>query len=176
MKHRLALCILLAALGGVASAEEYRLGDLAVKDPWTREMPPVSETGAVWFRVVNHGSADQIVSVQSPFAERAELHTHELKDGVAKMRHLPSVEVPAHGDLVFEPGDRHVMMIGLEEPLMAGESFPMTIRFAQAGEVEVRVRIRSSEMAGYGGLSGHSGHSEDSGELFDSRDSPETIA
>ena len=176
MKHRLALCILLAALGGVASAEEYRLGDLVVKDPWAREMPPVSETGAVWFRVVNHGGADQIVSVQSPFAERAELHTHELEDGVAKMRHLPSVEVPAHGDLVFEPGDRHVMMIGLEEPLVAGESFPMTIRFAQAGEVEVQVRIRSSEMAGYGGLSGHSGHSEDSGELFDSRDSPETIA
>ena len=176
MKHGLALCVLLAALGGGASAEEYRLGDLVVEDAWAREMPPVSETGAVWFRVVNHGVADQIVSVQSAFAERTELHTHELEDGVAKMRHLPSVEVPAHGNLVFEPGDRHVMLIGLEEALVAGESFPMTIRFARAGEVEVQVRIRSSEMAGYGGLSGHSGHSEDSGELFDSRDSPEAIA
>ena len=176
MKHRWTLCILLAALGGGASAEEYRLGDLVVEDPWSREMPPVSETGAVWFRIVNHGDTDHIVSVRSPFAERTELHTHELEDGVAKMRHLPSVEVPAHGNVVFEPGDRHVMMIGLEETLVAGESFPMTIRFAQAGEVDVQVRIMSSEMAGYGGLSGHSGHSEGSGELFDSRDSPEAIA
>ena len=176
MKHRLALIVLLTTLGGAAPAGEYRLGDLVVQDPWAREMPPVSATGAVWFRVVNHGGADRIVSVRSPFAERAELHTHELEDGVAKMRHLPSLEVPAHGDVVFEPGDRHVMLIGLKEALVAGESFPVTIRFAQAGEVEVVVRVRSSEMAGYGGLSIHSGHAEDSGELSGSRDPPEAIA
>jgi len=172
----MALIVLLAALGGATLAEEYRLGDLVVKDPWAREMPPVSATGAVWFRVVNHGGADRIVSVRSPFAERAELHTHELEDGVAKMRHLPSVEVPAQGDLVFEPGDRHIMLVGLKEALVAGESFPVTIRFAQAGEMEVVVRVRSSEMAGYGGLSIHSGHAEDSGELSGSRDPPEAFA
>ena len=176
MKHGLPLFVLLAALGGVALAEEYRLGDLVVQDPWAREMPPVSETGAVWFRVVNRGGADRLVSVQSAFAERTELHTHELEDGVAKMRHLPSVEVPAQGDLVFEPGDRHVMLIGLEEALVAGESFPMIMRFARAGEMEVQVRIRSSDMAGYGGLSSHSGHSEDSGKLFESGDPPEAFA
>ena len=176
MKHRLALMVLLAALGGAALAEEYRLGDLVVKDPWAREMPPVSATGALWFRVVNHGGADRIVSVQSSFAERAELHTHELEDGIAKMRHLPSVEVPAHGGLVFEPGDRHVMLIGLNEALVAGERFPATIRFARAGELEVVVRVRSSEMARYGGLSIHSGHSEGSGELSGSRDPPEALA
>ena len=68
------------------------------------------------------------------------------------------------------------MLIGLNEALVAGESFPVTIRFAQAGEVEVVVRVRSSEMAGYGGLSIHSGQSEDSGELSGSRDPPEAIA
>ena len=167
---------MLVALGGAALAEEYSLGGLVVKDPWARELPPVSTTGAVWFRVVNHGRADRIVSVQSPFAERAELHVHELEDGVARMRHLPSVEVPAHGALVFEPGDRHVMLIGLKEALVAGESFPVSIRFAQAGEVKVVVRVRSSEMAGYGGLSIHSGHSEESGELSGSRDRPEAFA
>ena len=176
MRHRLPLFALLTVLGAAALAEEYRLGELVVQNPWAREMPPVSETGAVWLRVVNHGVADRIVSVRSPFAERAELHTHELEDGVVKMRHLPGVEVPAQGHLVFEPGDRHVMLIGLSEALVAGESFPITIRFAQAGEMEVAVRVRSSEMAGYGGLSIHSGHSEGSGELFGSRDPPEALA
>ena len=84
MKHRLPLFVLLAALGGAALAEEYRLGDLVVEDPWARELPPVSETGAAWFRVVNHGGADRIVSVQSPVAERAELHTHEVEDGMSR--------------------------------------------------------------------------------------------
>lgn len=164
MKDKLALFVLLAALGGVTLAEEYRLGDLVVEDPWAREMPPVSATGAAWFRVVNHGGADRIVSVKSSAAERAEMHAHEMEDGVAKMRHLPSVEVPAQGELAFEPGARHVMLIGLEEALVAGGSFPMTIRFEQAGAIEVAVHVRSSEEAGH---DGHSGQSEHTQQFFD---------
>ena len=162
--------VLLAALGGAASTEEYRLGDLVVEDPWARELPPVSETGAAWFRVVNHGAGDHIVSVQSPVAERAELHSHEMEDGMARMRHLPAVEVPAHGELVFEPGARHVMLIGLDEPLVAGERFPMTIAFENAGAIEVQVRIEVSGEAGHGAHSGHSDHSgdsQDSSHFFD---------
>lgn len=173
MKHRLPLFVLLAALGGAALAEEYRLGDLVVEDPWARELPPVSETGAAWFRVVNHGGADRIVSVQSPVAERAELHTHEMEDGIAKMRYLPSVEVPTQSDIAFEPGTRHVMLIGLEEPLVAGESFPLTLQFENAGAIEVRVQVVASEVTVHGG---QSGHSEDSGQFFDSGDSPEALA
>ena len=165
MKHRLPLLVLLAALGGVALAGEFRLGDLVVNDPWAREMPPVSETGAAWFRVVNHGGGDRIVAVQSPAAERAELHTHEMEDGVAKMRHLPSVEVPSQSEVLFEPGARHVMLIGLEEALVAGESFPMTIRFERAGAIKVVVQVRSLEEAGNGS---DSGHSNSASQFFDS--------
>ena len=160
MKRNLSLIVLLAALGGAALAEEYRLGDLAVEDPWAREMPPVSATGAAWFRLVNHGAADRIVSVHSAVAERAALHAHEIEDGVAKMRHLPSLEVPAMGELVFEPGARHVMLIGLEDALVAGESFPMTIRFEQAGDLEVAVLVKALEVAGHDADSGQSNQSK----------------
>ena len=176
MKHRLPLFVLLAALGGAALAEEYRLGNLVVEDPWAREMPPVSETGAAWVRVVNRGGADRIVSVQSPTAARAGLHTHEMEDGVAKMRHLPSVEVPGQSDVAFEPGARHVMLTGLNAAIVAGETFPMTIRFENAGAIEVLVRVRESGELAQGGLSGQSGHSEDSGQFLDSGDPPEAFA
>ena len=164
MKDKLALFVLLATLGGVTLAEEYRLGDLVVEDPWARELPPVSETGAAWFRVVNHGAADRIVSVNSSAAERAEMHAHEMEDGVAKMRHLSSVEVPARSEVVFEPGDHHVMLVGLTEALVAGENFRMTIHFEQAGAIEVAVHVRSSEGAGDGS---HSGLSDDTRQFFE---------
>ena len=45
------------------------------------------------------------VSVHSPIAERTELHTHEMEDGVMKMRRIPSAVVPAGGELAFEPGE-----------------------------------------------------------------------
>ena len=39
------------------------------------------------------------------------------------MRHLHEVEVPAGGEVSFEPGALHVMPIGLMQPLVGGESF-----------------------------------------------------
>ena len=152
--HSVSLLVLLAALGGPAAADEYRLGDLVVHGPWAREMPPVAETGAVYFRIESRGSEDRVVSVHTPVAEGAELHTHEMEDGVMKMLRLPSTEVPAQGELVFEPGDRHVMLIGLSRALVAGESFPMTLHFEGAGVIELSVRVRASEEAGYAGLAG----------------------
>ena len=153
MKHRLLLFVILAVLGSAALAGEYRLGDLIVHGPWAREMPPTAETAAVYFRIENSGSADRIVSAHSPYAERAELHTHELEDGVMKMGRVAAAEVPAGGELAFEPGGHHVMLVELDKTLIAGASFPMTIRFELAGEVEVRVRIRAFEEVARGAQS-----------------------
>ena len=127
MSYRLPLLTVLtvlAVLGGAASAEQYRIGDLVIESPWSREMPPVAETGAVWFLVENRGAADRIVSADSPIAAETELHAHEVEDGVVKMRRLASVEVPAGSETAFAPGGRHVMLIGLEEPLVAGAQPP----------------------------------------------------
>lgn len=145
--------LLIAALGAPVSAQQYTLGDLSIERPWSRELPAVAPNGAAYFQVDNGGGkAARIVSARSPIAERAEFHTHETEGGVMKMRHLQSVEVPAQGGVSFEPGGLHVMLVGLKEPLVAGESFPLTLGFQEAGEIEVKVEITA------GGMSGHSGH------------------
>ncbi len=182
MSYRLPLLTVLtvlAVLGGAASAEQYRIGDLVIESPWSREMPPVAETGAVWFLVENRGAADRIVSADSPIAAETELHAHEVEDGVVKMRRLASVEVPAGSETAFAPGGRHVMLIGLEEPLVAGESFAMTVRFERAGAVEVRVRVRTSGELAHRAHSGHSDHSDppdEPGHFFDSDPPDDALA
>jgi copper(I)-binding protein len=65
-----------------------------------------------------------------------------MTDGMMMMRQLDSVEVPAGGNLEFKPGGNHVMLIGLERPLVACERFPLTLRFKDAGDVELIVEVR----------------------------------
>ena len=141
---RLSSLILIAALSGSACAGQYALGELSIHGPWSRELPPVAPNGAAYFRVDNGaGAPARIVSVHSPIADRVEIHTHDMEGGVMKMRHVRSVEVPAQGSVAFEPGGLHVMLIGLKQPLVAGERFPLTIEFRDAGRVEVEVEVRS---------------------------------
>ena len=154
MTPRLSLFVMLAALGSAAFAGEYRLGDLVVKEHWMREMPPVAETAVAYFRVENRGDeGDRLVSVHSPLAEEAELHLHEMEDGVMVMQRLPSAEVPAEGTIALAPGGLHVMLVGLAEAPAAGERFPMTLHFERAGTIEVQVRVRSFEEAAHSALS-----------------------
>ena len=130
-------------------------GGLSIHRPWSRELPPVAPNGAAYFRVENGGRETvRIVSVSTPIADRAELHAHETDGGVMKMRHVHSVEVPAGGSVSFEPGGLHVMLIGLKQPLVGGESFPLTLGFDEAGTIEVTVEITRE------GRTDHSGHGE----------------
>lgn len=134
--------LLVSVLSAPATAQPYMLGDLSIHDPWSRELPPVAPNGAAYLRVENGGSeADRVVAAHSPIAERAETHTHEMDGGVMKMRHVHSIEVPGHGEVTFEPGGLHVMLIGLKKPLVRGESFPLTLEFDKAGTIEVTVEI-----------------------------------
>ena len=152
--------VLGCALGGLLSAapaaQHHTLGDLSIHGAWSRELPPVAPNGAAYFHVRNGGSdAVRIVSVSSPVADRAELHAHESDGGVMKMRHVHEVEVPAGEAISLEPGGLHVMLIGLKQPLVDGESFPLTVEFDNAGTIEVTVEITRE------GRTDHSGHADD---------------
>ena len=45
----------------------------------------------------------------------------------------------------------HVMLVGLKQPLKAGEVFPLVLNFANAGPVKVQVRVRETAGTGEGG-------------------------
>ncbi|PWG62613.1 copper chaperone PCu(A)C [Spiribacter halobius] len=132
------------------------LAPLAVADPgpeirgvWARATPPMIENGAVYFEIVNPAPrADTLLGVETPRVPRAELHRSDTSSGQARMAHTPRVQVPAEGAVRFEPGGRHVMLMGLQEPLQAGERFPLTLRFERAGEVTVEVTVQPATAMG----------------------------
>ena len=77
-----------------------------------------------------------------------------------KMRRVETVELAPGEPLVLAPGGLHVMMMGLEEPLVDGKSFPLTLNFERAGTVEVTVRIFEPEESGHDMKHGDMKHEE----------------
>jgi copper(I)-binding protein len=57
------------------------------------------------------------------------------------MQQVPSVEVPAGGTVVFEPGGFHVMLLELPDPLETGEEFDVTLTLDDDTEVVVPVTV-----------------------------------
>ena len=115
---------------------------LVVESAWARATAPTASTGAAYF-VIRGGSADdQLLSATATVAERVELHTHTMADGMMQMRQLTEVAVPAGATVEFKPGGLHVMLIGLKAPLAAASSFDLALRFAKGGTQTVQVGVR----------------------------------
>jgi copper(I)-binding protein len=119
---------------------------ITVSDPWARPSPPETDSTAIYVVLTNRtDGANRLVAAKTGRCERTELHRTEISDdGVASM--VPAVD----GDLMFGPGEElafepnalHVMCIGIEEPLVVGESFDVEFTFAVGEPLTVAVAVR----------------------------------
>jgi copper(I)-binding protein len=143
----LAACLLVA---GAAAAQT---GQVELKDAWARATPGKAENGAAYLTIVSPG-ADRLVSLSTPVAKKAELHTMTMEGGVMKMRPLDGLDVPASQPVTLKPGGAHIMLMGLNQPLQADQSFPLTLSFEKAGQREVTVAVEKPGAMGPGGHAG----------------------
>lgn len=116
---------------------------IQVTHAWSRAMPPSSTTGAIYLHIINSGSEpDRLRSAYTPQAERTELHQHLMVNGLMHMQPIPDgLEIPAQGQVDFRPGQNHLMLINLTQPLVAGQYIPLTLRFDRQGEYRLTVPV-----------------------------------
>jgi copper(I)-binding protein len=136
---------------------------IAVEAPFARASAGQARNGAAYLSIKNTGAhADRLIGAKAAVSKRAELHTHLHENGVMKMRPVDAIEVPANGMAMLKPGGDHVMLMGLTAPLVEGQTFPLTLVFEKAGEIEVMVSVGGVGAMGGGHGSGqgssHGGH------------------
>lgn len=143
-------------LAATVSAHSFTLGALELGHPWSRAMPEASPTGAAYLSIKNTGKqADTLLSASTPRADKAELHVHLNDNGVMRMREVSGgVAVAAGSEVKFAPGGYHIMLMGLKQPLKAGEHFPLTLKFAKSGSITVDVQVEKDTPTAME----HSGH------------------
>ena len=115
--------------------------DVSVSHAWSRATPPGITTGVVYLTIVNRGDEDELLRVESPSAEHVEMHETLEHDGMMEMRPLETLRLPAGSTVKFEPSGKHMMLIGLRQPLREGESVPLTLVFRRAGRLPARAVV-----------------------------------
>jgi copper(I)-binding protein len=106
-------------------------------------LPPVKgNPGAIYFTVHNDSSSPATIrAAHADGAQSAMIHQSMKMDGVASMRDVPEIAVPAHGELAFEPGGLHVMVFGLDDTLQKGASTDVTLTFASGDKVTFPAQV-----------------------------------
>lgn len=114
----------------------------AASDAWARATPPGTTVGAVYMTIVGGAGDDRLLGAATDRAGAVELHTVVDDGGMARMRPIEFLDLPAGKRTSLAPQGTHLMLIDLQSPLVAGDEFTLTLRFATAGEHEVTVVVR----------------------------------
>jgi len=114
---------------------------IAVQNAWARASAGANGTSAAYLTVVDHGPADRLLSASTPVASKVELHETKMDGTVMRMLPVAGIDVAPGKPAELKPGGLHIMLMGLTQPLRAGESFPLTLTFAHAPPVTVTVPV-----------------------------------
>jgi periplasmic copper chaperone A len=129
-----------------ALAHEYRAGDVRIGHPYATPSLAGASSGAAYIATLESTSAkpDRLLRASTPLAGSVELHTMSVgADGVMRMRMLDAIAVVPDQPIKMRPGQgTHLMLVGLKQPLVEGERFPMTLEFERAGKVDVKVVVQ----------------------------------
>jgi periplasmic copper chaperone A len=141
--------LLLLSLGTAQAqspAPVYQLGGIQVTRLQAPPTPPTAGVAAVYLWIANSGTkADALISISSPIAAKAQMHSSTMTQGVMQMRPVEALELPPGMTIKIEPGALHIMLQGLKQPLEAGAAFPMTLEFRDAGMLVVQVPVKALE-------------------------------
>ena len=124
-------------------------GAVEVISAWARPTAPGAKVGGAFMTIIGGPRADRVMSASSPAAVTLELHTHIMDGGVAQMRPVSAISVPANGRVELKPGGLHIMLINLQAPLKAGDTIQLTLRFEKAGARTVEVPIMAQSSGGH---------------------------
>jgi copper(I)-binding protein len=147
-RNILALLVVALGLSFSVQAQEAKVGSIKVEQAYTRSTVPGQMAAGGFMKIENKGTADQLVSASSPVAGEVQLHEMAMEGNVMKMRQVKDIAVPAGGSVELKPGGLHLMFMNIKAPLTAGESVPVKLKFAKAGEVEVKMPVNAMGQSG----------------------------
>jgi copper(I)-binding protein len=133
----------------IASTALAQPAQLEVNNAWARATAGKADTGVAYV-AIQSPTADRLVSLSTPAAKKAELHTMLMQGMVMKMRPLSGLDIPAGQPVTLKPGGDHIMLMGLNQALRPGETFPLTLDFEKAGARTVTVTVEKAGATGPG--------------------------
>jgi copper(I)-binding protein len=113
---------------------------IKVENAWARATAPGQKVAA-GFMDLTADTDMVLLGGSSPVSKSVELHFMRMENGVMEMRQLKEIRLPRGQTVRLQPGDLHVMLIGLKNPIREGQKVPLTLMVKGADGKEKKLAI-----------------------------------
>lgn len=139
--------LLIAALFASALAQA---AEVRVTDAWVRATVAGQKVSGAYMKIRSDTDA-KLVGVTSAAISRVEIHEMKMDGDVMRMREIKFIDLPKGKPVSLEPGGYHIMLMNLKQPIVAGESVPLTLTIESGGKrqtVDVKATARAPGTGG----------------------------
>ena len=144
MKRLLVIGLAVLTFVGYAHADSHRALGIQSDGLYSFATSASQKNGVVGGDLENITGQDiSIVRAESDVADRVELHTHLMDDGVMMMREVESYKVEANDEFELGPKAEHIMLMGLKTQLKQGDVFSVRLFDENGTSIEVPVLVRA---------------------------------
>lgn len=116
-----------------------------VTEGWIRVTPGGMAMLAGYARIENAcPSPLSIVRASSPDFADTSIHETTLQGGMSRMRPVPRLQVPAHGDVAMRPGGVHLMLMQPRTAVKAGDTVEIDFALEDGRTLRGRFTLRAA--------------------------------
>ena len=113
---------------------------LEVKDAWARDTVGSVANAAVYMTITSP-TPDRLIAASATVAKKTDLMTMEGGSAAMGMKYLEAIDIPANTPVRLNPSGLHVWLTRLSQPLKAGQTFALSLKFEKAGDRQLAVSV-----------------------------------
>lgn len=133
---------LIAILAGSLLATAALADNVSIENAWVRATAPGQKVAGGFMELT--ADADMtLVGGSSPVSNTLELHVMRMENGVMEMREMKEIALPKGKTVRLQPGDLHLMFIGLKQQIKPDQKVPLTLRVKGADGKEQKLAIQA---------------------------------
>ena len=137
---------LVMLLTGGLLATSALADNIKIENAWVRATAPGQKVAGGFMDLT--ADADMtLIGGSSPVSREFELHFMRMQDGVMEMRQMQEIKLPKGKTVSLEPGDLHVMFIGLKSQIKPGQKVPMTLIVKDADGKQQKLAVQAEALS-----------------------------
>ena len=143
-------CIVFSTLVGMGvvhahTTENITHEHITIIGPSINITSPAAPVASAYMMITNNSERDErLVAITLHYAEKSELHSMSINDGVMIMRPIDGgIIIPKGQTIALKSGGNHAMFMKLTKPLKEGETAPITLKFDNATPITIDAPIKN---------------------------------
>jgi periplasmic copper chaperone A len=123
--------------------------DVMVDKVWMRESVP-GQTSATVMLNLSVTKAARLLSISSPVAETGEIQGVVLRHGKLQTGTVDSLKLDAHSTTLFGARGMYLSLVGLKQPINAGDHVPLTLVVEMGGKqmtINTEAEVKALELS-----------------------------